>query len=86
MLLGVRNSELAQAFSNHLENILTIVAPAEMVSLGASARLPHTREAAHVRLSTARRRSGSGQKVVGDATVVHPRRLTLDRERKHQTT
>lgn len=46
----------------------------------------HTRSRAHTCLLVARRRSGSGQKVVGRATVMHPPRLTLGRERKHYTT
>ena len=48
----------------------------------------HTRS--HTRtctcLEAARWWSRSGQEVVGVATVVHPPRLTLDRERKHFTT
>ena len=46
----------------------------------------HTRSRTRTCLTVARWRSGSGQKVVGGATVVQPPRLTLDRESKHDTT
>jgi hypothetical protein len=68
------------------QTIVYVHAPAEMVSLGAGARLPHTREArTYVSRGSAtvigeRAESGGGR------YGMHPSRLTLGRERKHYTT